>query len=123
MFNFFSVIFEDHHGSPEQMAPEQYTLVELTAKVDIWAIGVCIFRLLTGEYPFGFADYEKINQNILKFLKNRRLPWPWQHQNGAEKMARQLADTILQEDPLRRPTANKVKNHMFCELRKVKAPK
>jgi serine/threonine-protein kinase len=39
-------------GTPGYMAPEQYTAVGLDHRVDIFAAGVLLYRLLTGKAPF-----------------------------------------------------------------------
>jgi serine/threonine protein kinase/tetratricopeptide (TPR) repeat protein len=39
-------------GSPAYMAPEQVETGEITSKVDIYALGVVMFEMLTGELPF-----------------------------------------------------------------------
>ncbi|KQU75529.1 hypothetical protein ASE08_07210 [Rhizobacter sp. Root16D2] len=39
-------------GTPGYMAPEQYTAGGLDHRVDIFAAGVLLYRLLTGEVPF-----------------------------------------------------------------------
>jgi len=43
-------------GSPHCMAPEQVRGVEVDHRADIYAIGVLLFRCLTGEYPFHGAN-------------------------------------------------------------------
>jgi len=40
-------------GSPKYMAPEQVTGDEITARTDIYSLGVLIFEMLTGKVPFG----------------------------------------------------------------------
>ena len=39
-------------GTPRFMAPEQLEAKELGPPTDIWALGVVMYRSLTGEYPF-----------------------------------------------------------------------
>lgn len=39
-------------GSPDYLSPEQILGRELTPKVDIFALGIVIYELLSGEHPF-----------------------------------------------------------------------
>jgi serine/threonine-protein kinase len=43
-------------GKPSYMAPEQFTGDTVDARVDVFAIGVVLFQLLTGEWPFEGDD-------------------------------------------------------------------
>lgn len=47
-------------GSAHNMAPEQVRCERLDARADIYALGVVIFQLLTGEYPFQAEDPRQI---------------------------------------------------------------
>ncbi|MBN2549860.1 MAG: serine/threonine protein kinase [Anaerolineales bacterium] len=42
-------------GSPAYMAPEQFKGQPLTSGVDVYALGILVFELLTGHHPFGGA--------------------------------------------------------------------
>jgi eukaryotic-like serine/threonine-protein kinase len=42
-----------HSGSPDWMAPEQWTGAPLTDRVDSWALGIVIAELLAGTHPLG----------------------------------------------------------------------
>jgi serine/threonine-protein kinase len=40
-------------GTPRFMPPEQFVSArDVDARGDVWAIGVCLYRLLTGRYPY-----------------------------------------------------------------------
>jgi tetratricopeptide (TPR) repeat protein len=46
-------------GTPACMAPEQLRGAEANAAADIYALGVVLFRMVTGEYPFrGASDWD-----------------------------------------------------------------
>jgi WNK lysine deficient protein kinase len=40
-------------GTPEFMAPEMYDEQGYSEKVDIYAFGMCLLEMATGEYPYG----------------------------------------------------------------------
>lgn len=39
-------------GTPEFMAPEMYEEKGYNEKVDIYAFGMCLLEMVTGEYPY-----------------------------------------------------------------------
>ena len=48
-----------HKGTHKYMAPEQFSIAEITLKTDIWAFGCVILQICTGTPPFGkLRDYE-----------------------------------------------------------------
>jgi serine/threonine protein kinase len=47
-------------GSAHNMAPEQVRCERLDARADIYAVGVVMFQLLTGEYPYQAEDPRQI---------------------------------------------------------------
>lgn len=47
-------VLNSYCGTPAYMAPELMDRREYRGKqVDIWALGVILFKMLTGDYPFG----------------------------------------------------------------------
>ena len=56
-----------HYMAPEQIYKKRFGLHgEISARTDIWGIGVVIYRMLTGRLPFGNAskDYELVRDAI-----------------------------------------------------------
>jgi serine/threonine-protein kinase len=43
-------------GTPAYMAPEQATAAPVSPRTDVWAMGVLLFRCLSGKLPFDAAD-------------------------------------------------------------------
>jgi serine/threonine-protein kinase len=95
-------------GALPFMAPEMMfrTKGEIPdAPVDIWSLGAMMFKLLTGEFPFGVYLDAAVN------VKNRtRLPWPEFMTNNQQfaPLARDLqkiVDSCLDYDYVARPDA------------------
>jgi serine/threonine protein kinase len=62
-------------GTPAYMAPEQVLGKPTDGKVDIWAFGVGIYRILTGELPFrgehpAALMYSIVNDSDLEFAES-----------------------------------------------------
>jgi eukaryotic-like serine/threonine-protein kinase len=53
-------------GTPAFMAPEQMRSSKVDARVDVWALGVTLFWLVTGRRPFEGESIVKIYESILK---------------------------------------------------------
>ena len=51
-------------GTPQYMAPEQIGFGTIGAGADIYAVGVAVFRLLTGEFPFKGTSHELFRQHL-----------------------------------------------------------
>ncbi|KAI9282267.1 kinase-like domain-containing protein [Sporodiniella umbellata] len=56
-------------GTPEFMAPEMYEEQGYNEKVDIYAFGMCLLEMATGEYPYGECKnaaqiYKKVSAGV-----------------------------------------------------------
>ncbi|MCA9665068.1 MAG: protein kinase [Myxococcales bacterium] len=47
-------------GTPPYMGPEQWRGLALSSAADIWALGVMLFELCSGQLPFGYRDIARI---------------------------------------------------------------
>eukprot|EP00048_Salpingoeca_helianthica_P020139 m.5014 g.5014 ORF g.5014 m.5014 type:complete len:482 (+) comp4432_c0_seq1:30-1475(+) len=95
-------------GTPDYLAPELLRGTGNGAPVDLWALGVCAFELMTGLPPFNDETKEKVFEHIL----NREIPWPCDDTGICllSEPAVDLIDSLLSEDPAVRPTAAAVKD-------------
>jgi WNK lysine deficient protein kinase len=60
-------------GTPEFMAPEMYEEKGYSEKVDVYAFGMCLLEMVTGEYPYNECTnaaqiYKKVTQVRHPFL-------------------------------------------------------
>lgn len=75
---------------------------------DIWSLGAMMFRLLTGEYPFGIFLDAAVNVKT----KNRK-PWPTFMTDNRQFAPlaielQEIVDKCLSYDPVDRPTAQEI---------------
>jgi serine/threonine-protein kinase len=76
--------------------------------VDIWSVGAMMFRLLTGEYPFGVYLDAAVNVKT-----QQRKPWPDFMVRNAQfaplsKELQALVESCLEYDPVARPSAQEL---------------
>lgn len=91
-------------GTPYTVAPE-IIVSQYDEKVDIWALGVITFLLLSGETPFGGVDgesLESVRRNVLRGKCYFEPPEIWDHVSACGK---DFVKRLLDPDASRRPTA------------------
>jgi len=94
----------DAVGTPYTIAPETIK-GEYDEKVDVWALGVITYLLLSGDPPFGGMDGEAlmtIRQNILDCNLVFEPPEIW---DNVSETAKNFIRKLLTEDPNDRPSA------------------
>lgn len=96
-------------GTPNYMSPEMLLKKDCGNGfgVDIWAIGVAAFIMLTGKAPFIGAVKEAVYESI----KNCIFNFPSHIQLSSE--ARDFIKSILKFDPNKRPSALDLLKHPF----------
>jgi serine/threonine protein kinase len=53
-----------HGGTPRYMAPEQWSKERSTPGTDVWALGVMLYELATGKYPFEARDMVELARAV-----------------------------------------------------------
>jgi len=53
-------------GSPLYMSPEQYQAMQLSARTDVWALGVILYQMLTGDVPFMAENVYQLGRCIVE---------------------------------------------------------
>ena len=99
-------------GTPNYLSPEILTSSSKghSYEVDIWAIGVCAFAMLTGKPPFETRNikltYEHIRSCSYRFPMEMRLSF----------VAKDFVQSILQIKPELRPSAPELSLHPFLAM-------
>ena len=90
-------------GTPDYMAPEQCAGARgVDDRADIYALGVIVFELLTGELPFTGTTPEVMRQHLFAEPPLDRLP------EALPDGLRELVRTLLAKEPTRRPAIAEV---------------
>lgn len=92
-------------GSPEYVAPEILMCVSYDQSVDMWSIGIIIYILLTGCFPFWSENVQTLYQKIM----NGAYRWPTKP--AVSDSAKDLVRRLLEKDPKKRMTATECLTH------------
>ncbi|KAI8883917.1 kinase-like protein [Backusella circina FSU 941] len=97
-------------GTPEFMAPEMYEEEGYNEKVDIYAFGMCLLEMITGDYPYGECKnaaqiYKKVSSGVK----------PASLQEVQNEEVRQIIDNCLGEED-ERMTAQEILEHTFLAV-------
>jgi serine/threonine-protein kinase len=88
-------------GTPHYMSPEQSLGEQVDGRSDVYALGVVLYEMLTGECPFPGRNATEV------IAKHISAPIPKVSERAPETPVAlvRLVDRMLAKDPARRPTA------------------
>lgn len=94
----------DQAGTPRYIAPEVVRGVPYGKRVDVWALGVILYILLSGQFPF-----DEIRRGTL-FCKIKAGAYTFDHEHWTDvhEEAQDLIRNILQTDPTQRFTLEEI---------------
>ena len=88
-------------GTPYYLSPEIINGKSYSFKSDIWSLGVVLYELCALKPPF---DAQSLTFLAMKIIKGQYSPVPGQF----SRELKNLVATLLQVDPLKRPSVNEV---------------
>ncbi|MCM5682003.1 serine/threonine protein kinase [Schlegelella sp. S2-27] len=94
-------------GTPGYMSPEQYTGQPLDHRVDVWAAGVLLYQLLTGQLPFNGSA-----ETLMYKIVHEEPVWPSQHAGSTRPV---VYDQIVATALAKRPEARYANALLFLE--------
>lgn len=113
------------YGSPAYMAPEVWMGVPYSYEADFWSVGVLMYFLLVGRFPFdldGCKDDSEIRDAI--FWAPFNLDWDRCGSDRVDSVALDFMERMLKKASTRRLTVEEMKRHPYfdgVDFEKVKA--
>jgi predicted Ser/Thr protein kinase len=90
---------ETRNGTPGYMAPEQLTGKEVSAKTDIYALGVVLYEMFTGKRPFNASN----RADLIRLTEEGMPPTPRSIVKDIDPAVESVILRCLSPDPDHRP--------------------
>lgn len=97
-------------GTTEYMAPEMIKGEKYNQQIDIWALGVVMFELLTGDIPFN-KKFKKNKKLFRRTITHGTIKYP----SFLTPQAISLLKKMLTKDPKQRITAAEILEHPWLK--------
>jgi serine/threonine protein kinase len=88
-------------GTPAYMSPEQFAGGEVTAKSDLYALGLVMYEIFTGKKPYEAATYDEMAR-----LREKSAPTaPSTHLKDIDPLVERVMLRCLEKNPDKRPAS------------------
>ncbi|CAD8120793.1 unnamed protein product [Paramecium sonneborni] len=112
--------FQNYHcGTCNYQAPEMLQFQEITFAVDVFALGVILYYMLSGYLPFDSDIPQEIIQNTIDGVYSMD-DYHWQ---CVSEEAKDLIHGLLQNQPSQRLTLKQAKEHQWIKNKMLKINK
>eukprot|EP01121_Diplochlamys_sp_Union-15-3_P021320 TRINITY_DN8604_c0_g1_i1.p1 TRINITY_DN8604_c0_g1~~TRINITY_DN8604_c0_g1_i1.p1 ORF type:complete len:156 (+),score=35.27 TRINITY_DN8604_c0_g1_i1:52-468(+) len=91
------------------MSPEVFSLQPHNEAVDIWSLGVCLYKIMTDLYPFMADSYNELEERVL--FDDVQFPINM----GLSSSLKDLISRMLIKDPKQRITLKEIQNHPWLK--------
>jgi len=110
-------VFDGLVGTPHYMAPELFSGAVASPSTDMYALGVCLYRMLTGRLPFnGKTVKQLMSQAMTQSFPNVRHDCAELPNEVAE-----IVDWLVHRDPLQRAQdADEAQPRLFAALEQIR---
>jgi len=99
-------LFSTKLGTVRYSSPEMLMEDDYNESVDLWAIGIILFKLLTGKYPFDGSTKSK----IFKRIQYKKIHWSKYY---LERKEESLLRKLLKKDPYQRIEIEEILHHPY----------
>ena len=104
-----NVDFNNGVGSPLYAAPEVLKSGSYKGTLaDIWSIGICLYIMVCGEFPFEGEEFQDLVKNII--IKT------FEVKEYVSPLFKDLIYKILEKNPNKRLTIQQIKNHPWMHI-------
>ncbi|KAJ3023797.1 Serine/threonine-protein kinase par-1 [Thoreauomyces humboldtii] len=116
-----NVPLEERCGSEEYAAPELIQALPYDGRqIDIWALGIILFTLLTGELPFSVRPGERPRRMFHRIARGDfRFPAHAPGRRHISDQARDLVRKLLTTNPAKRITMDAIRSHPYLTGRDI----
>jgi serine/threonine protein kinase len=88
-------------GTPAYMSPEQFSGGEVTAKSDLYSLGLVMYEIFTGKRPYEAATFEEMAR-----LRDKSAPTaPSAHLKDIDPLVERVMLRCLEKNPAKRPAS------------------